>query len=105
MNIADAALNKLKEAYHQNEESLYVTVTRSKPIDLSACKTEGDTLILAFTDGTEESIHNVWDYHYTLEHHLLSNNEIYSEMIVEIEGEWESVCACGEDVEERIMMA
>lgn len=96
MKVAKAALNKLEEAYYQNGKILNVTVTKMKSLDLSACRAEGDSLILAFMDGTEEVIHDVHDYHYTLEQYYVSDNVFCSEMIVEIEGEEKSICACGE---------
>ena len=56
MYVAEAALNRLKDAYQQNNEALDATITRMKTIDIDNCRTEKDILILAFTDGTEERI-------------------------------------------------
>ena len=83
MYVAEAALNRLKDAYQQNNEALDATITRMKTIDIDNCRTEKDILILAITDGTEERI-NVCDYHSDYETGHLLDGDLKIEMVLSI---------------------
>ena len=85
MKVVEAAFNKLREAYEHNCGVLDVTITKQKVIDFENCKTDGDMLILAFTDGTTEKI-EVCDYWYTSEEELVPSpsSNVIPDMMVEV---------------------
>ena len=84
MLVSEVALNKIKEAYRSNGDVLDVTITRMKTIDIKKCRLEGEILVLAFTDGTEERI-NACDYQYGYESEQKPDGDLISEMFVSID--------------------
>ena len=64
MTVAEAALNKLYEVLgeYEKEGPLRMHIDTYKNIDLQKCRTDGDSLTLAFEDGTTKILNNVYDY-------------------------------------------